>query len=254
MKSWGKWVGLVGITGLFLASCFDPPNYSPIPTIEFESIIFKDVSNSSDPDSLILAVRIKDGDGDLGLDANDPTDTLFPYQSRTFMDTISRFNGYYYVYKDGPFITYKTRRTNPDYDTLPAFVSPYNCVNWEIITIENKVDTFYFQPNPNHHNIFVEYLVKNNDGIFTEFDWTKEFAYPQCGITFDGRFPILSKDLSQNAALDGRIRYGMASTGFLILFSIKTLKLRITIQDRSLHKSNIIETPEFRLDQIKKSG
>ena len=94
---------------VILASCFDPPEYSNTPAIEFESVSFVDVSSPSDPDSLILAVRFKDGDGDLGLDANDPLDTLYPYQNRTFFDTIHNSNlGYYYAYKDGPFITYKT--------------------------------------------------------------------------------------------------------------------------------------------------
>ncbi len=255
MKSLGNWIAVSGVLTLLLASCFDPPQYNVIPSIEFESITFVDVANVSDPDSLILAIRFKDGDGDMGLDANDPTDTLFPFQVRTFFDTIANSQlGYYYPYADGPFVTYRTKRVNPDYDTLPAFVKPYNCVNWQILTIQNQVDTFYYQRNQNHHNIFVDFLVKNNDGTFTEFDWTKEFAYPQCGITLDGRFPILSKDLSTKSALDGRIRYAMPSTGFLFLFSIKTLKLRVTIQDRALRKSNTIETPEFTLQQIKKSG
>ncbi len=260
MKSPGNWVVLGSVLALFLGSCFDPPQYAPIPTIEFESISFKDVSNPSDPDSLILTIRFKDGDGDMGLDANDPFDTLFPYQSRTFFDTIKSSNaGYYFPNKDVAFITYETWRTQRygwkqkrlAYDTLPEFITPYNCVNWQILTIDSKVDTFYFERNRDHYNIFVEFLVKNNNGSFTEFDWTEEFAYPQCGITFDGRFPILSKDLSQKSALDGKIRYGMPSTGFLILFSIKTLKLRVTIQDRTLNRSNTIETPEFTLQQIK---
>lgn len=249
-----------GFLALFLLSCFDPPEYSNIPAIEYESVSFVDVTNVSDPDSLILVVRFKDGDGDMGLDANNPNDTLFPFQSRTFFDTIRNSNvGYYFPFVDGGFITYQTYRTDRygwkpklKYDTLPPFSKPYNCVNWEILSIENQVDTFYFERNPNHYNIQVDFLVKNPNGTFTEFDWTKEFAYPQCGITFDGRFPVLSKDLSRSAALDGKIRYGMASTGFNILFSIKTLKLRVTVYDRALNNSNTVETPEFTLQQIKK--
>ncbi|MDZ4715853.1 MAG: hypothetical protein SH819_10335 [Cytophagales bacterium] len=243
MKLQVNGIGLSVAVALFMASCFEPPQFSPIPSIEFESVVFKDVANQSDPDSLIVTLRFKDGDGNLGLDPDNLADKSPPFNNR-----------YYFIANDGSVITYKTKRTNPAYDTLPAFVKPYNCVNWESITIDNKVDTFYFQLNPNHYNIFVDFMVKNTNGSFTKFDWTKEFSYPQCGITFDGRFPILSKDLSQKAALDGKIRYGMPSTGFLILFSIKTLKLRITIQDRKLNKSNTVESPEFTLQQIKKSG
>ena len=105
-------------------------------------------------------------------------------------------------------------------------------------------------------NIFVDFYVGNGTG-FKRFDWVTEFAtYPTCGITFDGRFPVLSKDLSQKTPLDGTIRYAMTSTGFLILFGNKPLKLGITIQDRALHRSNTVETipNPFTLQQIKKSG
>ncbi len=243
MKALVNWVGLSTGICLLLTSCFEPPQYSPIPSIEFESVIFKDVANTSDPDSLILTVRFKDGDGNLGLDPDSDEDKSPPFNNR-----------YFFKASDGSVITYKTKRTMPGYDTLPAFVKPYNCINWELITSNNVVDTFYFQLNPNHYNIFVDFMVKNSNGTFTKFDWTTEFSYPQCGITFDGRFPILAKDITTKAALDGKIRYSMQSTGFLVLFSIKTLKLRVTIQDRLLNRSNTVESSEFTLQQIKKSG
>jgi hypothetical protein len=108
------------------------------------------------------------------------------------------------------------------------------------------VDTLYFQLNPDYNNITVEFLVKNSDGTFTEFDWREAFNYPNCGISFDGRFPILFKD-KPGAPLEGKIKYGMGSIGFKILFSTKTLKLRIQIKDRALNTSNFIETAEFTL-------
>jgi len=247
MRPVSSWGAICGLAVLFMASCFDPPQYSPIPSIEFDNVIFKDIADASLADSLIVTVRFKDGDGDMGLD---PSEIAIPYN-----------NKYYFKFSDGSFITYKTRRTNPNYDTLPAFVSPYNCINWEIATIPvgtppvQKTDTFYFQLNQNHYNFFVDFFVKNSNGSgYTEFNWQTEFQYPNCGIPFDGRFPILSKDLSQQSPLDGTIRYGMASTGFLFLFSVKTLKLRITVQDRTLNKSNTIESGDFTLQQIKKSG
>jgi hypothetical protein len=266
--SGAAWVGLMG---LFLLSCFDPPEYSNIPAIEYESVSFIDVNDVSDPDSLILVVRFKDGDGDMGLDADFFGDTLFPYNPQFFFDTIqSPTVPYYYPEEEfwmgnpqfrpeNPvFITYETYRTKRYgwkskllVDTLPPFVKPYNCINWVIRSVNNKVDTFYFERNPYHYNFHVDFLVKNPNGTFTEFDWTKEFTYPNCGITLDGRFPILSKDLSRAAALDGKIRYSMGSTGFNFLFSIKTLKLRVTVFDRSLNESNVVETPEFTLQQIR---
>src|SRR6185369_10270186 len=155
---------------------------------------------------------------------------------------------------NGTRVNYKAKRTIPAYAKLPSFINPYNCINWEITTVSGKTDTLYFDLNPNHNNISIDYLVKNNDGSFKEFNWLTEFVYPNCGISYDGRFPRLYKDLTHKTPIEGSIRYGMNSVGFLILFSTKTLKLRITILDRALHTSNTIETPEFTLQSIKKSG
>ena len=83
MKVLGNWAGLCGIVTLMLASCFQAPEYSLIPSIEFESVIFKDLSNPSDADSLILTIRFKDGNGDLGLG---DADTLEPFNSRFFYE------------------------------------------------------------------------------------------------------------------------------------------------------------------------
>ena len=240
MKSIGNWLALSAMAALLLTSCFDPPQYGPIPEIEFDKIVFKDIADPSAVDTLILSIKFKDGDGDLGLNASEVSE---PFNDK-----------FYYKFADGTYITYKTKRTKPGYDTLPAFVKPYNCINWEVKTVNAKVDTFYFQLNPNHYNIFVDFFVQKTDGTFKEFDWQKEFTYPNCGITFDGRFPRLSKDLTQKTPLDGTIHYSMESTGFLILFSIKTLKLRVRIQDRVLNKSNTIETPLFTLGGITVKG
>jgi len=229
------------IVGLAIISCFEPPEFSRVPSIDLADLKFKDVGDVSEPDSLIISLNFRDGDGDIGLDASNFEDQNFPYN-----------NKYYFRFPDGSLLNYEDKRTNPNYDTLPDFVKPYNCINWEIITGSGQAkDTVYFQLNPDHYNIFVVFLVKNPDGSFKEFDWREEFNYPNCGISFDGRFPVLSKDLSQASPLEGTIRYGMVSTGFQILFSIKTLKLRIKIQDRFLNKSNEIETPEFTLQSIK---
>ncbi len=220
------------LTGV--SACFNPPEFPVEPQIEFESIQYKEYGTGFDSeyDSLILTISFKDGDGDLGLD---PSENDEPYNNK------------FYFIAGGQYITYETKRTNPNYDTLPAFVKPYNCINWEVYKENNVVkDTLYFQLNPDYNNITVEFLVKNPDGTFTEFDWKEAFNYPNCGISFDGRFPILYKE-KPGAPLEGKIRYGMGSIGFKILFSTKTLKLRIQIKDRALNRSNFIETNEFTL-------
>lgn len=233
----GLWLFLIT---LGVSACFDPPEYPLQPQIEFESIVFKEYGSGfdSEPDSLILKISFQDGDGDLGLD---------PSELGCVSDNICFNNKYYFIKQDGTPVTYRDKRTNPNFSGLPDFVKPYNCINWEVRTLSSggPVDTLYFEINPDHYNIEVDFLVKNPiNGTFEEFDWTKEFNYPNCGISFDGRFPILFKD-RPGSPLEGTIKYGMGSLGFKALFSIKTLKLRVLIKDRALNQSNVIETPEF---------
>ncbi len=104
------------------------------------------------------------------------------------------------------------------------------------------VDYFYIKTNPYQYNFKVQFFVKNNDGTFSEFDFRREYCE-----THDGRFPRLT---DKDRALEGVINYSMVSSGFLATFSIKTLKLAITIYDRALNTSNTVETPEFRLEEI----
>ncbi len=104
-------------------------------------------------------------------------------------------------------------------------------------------DTLYYTPNPDHYNIEVDFLVKDPtapDG-FTEFDWRKTYC-----TTFDGRFQF-SELSDKDSSIDGTLRYSMTSIGFKALFSIKTLKLRVSIKDHARHRSNVIVTPEFTL-------
>ncbi len=255
MKLVVNWGSVCGVVAIFLASCADPPQYSNVPEIIFDNIIFKDIADPSAVDSLIVTVRFKDGDGDIGLEASELSP---PYNDKFYF----RLEGLRAVptavppsASDGTYITYKTNRTIAKFDSLPDFVKPYNCVNWEIKTVNQKLDTFYFQLNPNHYNFFVDFYIKSNDGTYNKFNWLEQFAYPNCGVTsFDQRFPILSKDLSQKTPLDGSIRNSMQSAGFLPLFSIKTLMLKITIQDRALNKSNTVTTGDFKLLDIRKGG
>lgn len=235
------------VMALALNACFKAPEFPIVPEIEYNNISLRKgppptPEVPSPADTLALVVKFKDGDGDLGLDGSE---TGIPYNDR-----------FYYVFQDGSFLNYRDKFTVPGYDTLPEFVTPYNCTNWEVIKDPDTnvtTDTLYFQLNPNHYNFFVDFYIQQNDNSFALYDWTKEFIYPNCNVNgFNGRFPILSKDLSQKTAQEGTIRYNMKSVAFNILFSIKVLKLRLYIQDRALHKSNVIETPAFTLQSIRK--
>jgi hypothetical protein len=238
-----------------VSSCFDPPEYPNTPTIEFAGISFVDTPDSGSElsaDTLALRLDFTDGDGDLGLNPDEIGEGR--YSERYYFKIND--NGRYYtnnplpVARDPQFVKFSTRRTTPGYDTLPTFTTPFKCINWEIVSesvngISTVVDTLYFQLNPNHYNIFVDFLVKQDDGSFEEFDFRQELC-----TTFDGRIPELSKEGGQSTPLEGTIRYAMASIGFKLVFGSKTLKLRVQIQDRALNRSNVLETPEFNLQNI----
>lgn len=255
-----KNVLVLGILGLLIGSCFNPPEYSSTPQIEIEgNVRFKEVGTNSDMDSLVLTISFKDGDGDLGL-GTDEIDS--PYNEQNF-----------FLDKNGKLITVRTTAADLDPgDVIPPFEKPYNCLNYlydSLFVPESQksvfdetynvadtflsgsvryytlLDTFYIEKNPNHYNITVEFLTKNGDGTFSTYDWRTVYDYPACGETFDGRFPILNDGNSH--ALEGTLSYAMKSNGFLPLLGSKTLKLRVQIKDRALHSSNIIETGEFTL-------
>lgn len=233
---------IVVVFGVGFTSCFDPPEYPVVPEIEFENIVFKDIPDPSEPDSLLLFIKFRDGDGNLGLEPNETGCYLSGNDTICFNEKF-----FYRSVIDGRPLNYAEKRTNPDFADLPDYVKPFDCINWEIV-YDNAglpTDTVYFELNPNHYNIFIDFLVKQADGSFEEFDWREEFC-----TTYDGRFPILAKDknLSVAGPIEGTLRYAMLSTGFKFQFSIKTLKLRVQIQDRLLNKSNIIETPEFQFN------
>jgi hypothetical protein len=112
--------------------------------------------------------------------------------------------------------------------------------------------------NENHFNIFVEFYISEDGLNFTEFDWFEEFC-----ISFNGRFPLLLDYYGQTVKAgpfkiklktpwEGEITYSMVSWNYLALFNTKTLKLRITIKDRALHTSNVLETLPFTLEGIRK--
>lgn len=297
-----KGFALLSFNLLVFGSCFDPPEFSVVPEIEFERVEFIDVPDPSIVDSLVLYIRFKDGDGDLGL-GQPPLDATFPFNDVSFYQenngkltplytTPATGNGANYEElvipnpQQGKLVTYSTRQ-KPEYSFLPPLASPQNadCLNYETLggavpstdpedgarrklliektalpvlgssveivdsfAVDGKIayyqirDQLYTTRNQNHYNIEVDFFVKDDpsspDG-FREFDWTQEFC-----TTFDGRFPVFSDKLS---SIEGTLRYNMKSVGFTTLFSIKTLKLRVTIKDRALNASNTIETPEFTL-------
>lgn len=260
--------GLFIFIGFAVGACFNPPEYPIQPQIEFENLTYKQVDGI---DSLVFSIRFKDGDGDLGLGDPDVGCSagsgnlvcfnnssyellqnsagsygLIPTGNSCSGTSVCYNRRFYFLKHDRTQISYKDKRTNPEYSSLPGFTKPFNCINWEVTRNANNVvvDTVYFELNDDHYNFEVDFLVKNLDGTFTEFDFTKEFDYPGCSTPYYGRFPVLYKDQS-GSPLEGVIKFGIGSPAFKLAFSLKTLKFRIKIRDRALNESNVVESGEF---------
>jgi hypothetical protein len=109
-----------------------------------------------------------------------------------------------------------------------------------------------FEQNENFFNIFVQFFVLENE-VWTEFDWEEIHCFD-----FNARFPEIGTEPTKiesdpfnilvKSSQEGTLTYSMRSYSFSDLFN-KTMKLRISIKDRALHTSNLIETPPFRLQE-----
>jgi len=195
---------------------------------------------------LTVEINFKDGDGDLGLDRNNSIDSEEPYNAIWYFlkdgTAVDKNISPYNEMDSSAFITFDDRST-PPYDTLPPYAPPYNCINY---LVEGSY-TYYFKQNLNHYNIFVDFYVKKN-GQWNFYNWLT--ANPsQCGETYNGRFPLLNES-GTTRPLEGSLKYDMVGAAFGVIFKLDTLKLQIRIQDRALHKSNMVETPEFVLRDI----
>lgn len=286
IKGLSLFAGLV----VLVSACFNPPEFSVEPTIEYADIYFGVTSDPSVADSIVLSIDFKDGDGDLGLEGStaegsNPEDFDNPFHPSNFflgkdgaLVPVGVWHQYsnlgYFIQIDngqqGTLMTLKMRQL-PEYASLPPY-SLGTCdylvdtilvderdaaivdKNYQNITdtLHSAVypsifvlrDTFYINPNPNYFNITVDFLYSSDGDNFVVYDWG------ECVSTYYGRFPVLSD--KKDSPLEGTLRYSLKSFGFENLFSTKRLKLRIQIKDKALHSSNILETPEFTLQKIRR--
>ena len=272
---------LIALAG---GSCFEQPEFSNVPKIEFESLTYKRVNNV---DSLILRISFTDGDGDLGLTADNQDNTcqvikrvqvganqfenqiclnnklyvllLYSDNRHILIDKNQScdYNSLCYNSKFFPakqvgqntyyYITHEDKRTNPEYADLPENIQPFSCTNWEITTIDGVTDTLYYNLNESHNNFEYELLVKNTNGTFTKFDFNEELPFCPSPPMTGGRFPILFSDRT-GSPLEGEIEYKIGSPALRLILGLKVLKFRVWIRDRALNKSLPVESDEFTLN------
>lgn len=199
-------------------TCYEKPEFPVVPEISINEFYFFQANDLQD--SMIFEINFTDGDGDVGLDANQ-TDPPYHIWQITF-------NGDTLFYGDN--------------DTLP----PFNCFDYEIFRVRDpqtntivRIDTVYVQRNKNHFNYFLDFFTLEN-GTWVLYDPRQE---PRCGPNYWGRVFWLNTQRDERP-LKGTIKYSLLS-GFRLLFRNDTLKIRIQIQDRALNKSNIVETEPF---------
>jgi hypothetical protein len=148
-------------------------------------------------------------------------------------------------------INYNTKKTVPQFDTLPAI----NCSNWEQVNNTSGIvtDTLYITQNEKAYNINVLLFIKNSSGVYQPFDPNAYFQFPGCNPNLlRGTFKDLSSDRGKNSPIEGTFRYNVQSAALNLLFAGKTLKIQVYIMDRALHKSNVIEKSDFTLASITK--
>ncbi|HLZ16499.1 MAG TPA: hypothetical protein VKQ08_05640 [Cyclobacteriaceae bacterium] len=242
---------------LITDSCLEQPTYSVVPYIELVDLTFKpgDISKQIQ-DTLIISLRFKDGDGDLGKGPDDSLnwDSYSPWYWA--YDTTNFSTGYVGLntialpgaYK---FLTYRVKRTIVQFDTLPAI----GCINWEQYFKGPLLeDTLFVTQNPNAFNLTVDVYTSSNGGQnYTRFDPSTYFAFPNCNVNmFNTAFPNLSSDMNKKSPLEGILKYKIQSYALRSIFSIATLKMYIQIKDRAGHLSDTVKVGGFTLASITK--
>lgn len=241
-----------------LSSCYRAPEFPNTPVISFTSEEVRQqvqyFDNLANGDSLVINIRIQDGNGDIGLTSSQNTP---PFQPIFYFDsTSSTGNKYNSFDPDLPLIKYGyiengvAIRTTLN-DTLPNFEFPYTILNYDTINVDNSLNIYYIQANPDNKNIHISFFVKDNPQDEFEHFRIEEIT----GGNYDARIPPLSNN---EAPLESTLSYSMVAilNPFKSLFKNKIIKLRIKIKDRGidtggiLNTSNSIETEPFTLVEV----
>lgn len=284
-KYWNKvlnqLIACVCSLSIFFISCQEPDPFPNTPNIKFNNLTFVELIENGTPDSLILSFDFEDGDGDLGIEG---TETYPPFHDFSFIcnsDEDSSFVSFgqndvtlpFLLFIPGipmfnresgeqtNYLVYSQTDTRPafsclDYDTLYVddarriYIQPGT--NFSSIDLDTyHKDTLYIERNRYADNILVKFFRKRGIDNYEEIDWrflTSEYG---CGISFDGRFPILDfESTSDGRSLQGTINYAMVSTGFRTVLRKDTFNIKFQIFDRSLNESNWAETGDITLDQL----
>lgn len=205
---------------IMLIACDKAPEYPSHPTIRFEKIqrfVVRNQYTLSHTDSIVVTLWFEDGDGDLGLSDQD---IYYPYQAYDFVWD-----------DDGNIVKLSSNAGEERYNPCYYIIGDYDT--------GGARDTFRVNYNNNHFNFFVDLWIKEGR-TFKKFD--------TCYSSLNGRFPVLNP-VKYDGPVDGELTFTISDQPWLSeIMAGKTGKFAIYIQDRALHRSNVVETPEIQFN------
>jgi hypothetical protein len=213
---------------LLLASCKEEENYPAEPQITIDDIVF-----IKESDSIFITLTITDGDKDFGLDPNNRSHSIYPFNAEFFVkksngqlvpsENIDLGNGQQDTNLISDLLKFGDRFT-PPYDTL----SDWSAINYTSVDPSKIPDLdkdLYYKYNSDHCNLMI-----SCPAIVQHYEPKRRFH----GL-FDLRIPQLSKKKQQVVA---RVPFIFSEE-----MHGQTITFQVWAKDRALHKSNVIETP-----------
>lgn len=237
-------IGLISLSFLGCNKEDDPPNYPNEPYIEFVDAYIA-YAHGKDQDSLVVKVRYRDGDGDLGLTIDQ---NLPPYHHATYFNRNSPYEAVYdFINFEGELLKLGDRPGG--LDTLPE----YNCKEYRVVGFSNehqqyRLDTLYRQINENAYNFYVDVFKKTGDK-YEYYDIFEETCVPVNGI-----FPLENKvgspfTIKKSSQWEGTITYNFRLYEMNQYWGGDSIKLQISIKDRALNRSNTVESPSIYVEK-----
>ncbi|MDH5610600.1 MAG: hypothetical protein OEY56_14065 [Cyclobacteriaceae bacterium] len=251
---------------LLLGGCFELPEFPVTPEISFHSVRFVE-TDAFGPDTLVLSFNFTDGDGDIGLDADEiyPPYHRFNYIVDSTVEFVYNRDYDLYFVKDttGNFVQYNREGTAAPYYSIseygslvgtysegPIDLPAYNCKNYiEVPDVDGNdigadtQDTILIEPNIFQNNIVLAFYRKRNGQME---DITYLFSADPCQDSFNSRIPIFDEN-NIGRPLKGVIHYAIQSYGFKSVFLNDSIFIDFYIYDRALHQSNVVRSKGFTL-------
>jgi len=268
-----KRLAIFSVVTLLFGTCISPPEFSIVPEIELLDVHFFKGADETAADTLKITLNFKDGDGDLGLNGDDPRYNSTPFNEKNFYlikDGVLQSVGTSSIVLNeietitkvvdvpdgvtGKLVTTQTPGGPPqdncyDYGFDSLYVKAKDVAIFDMSKLVRTIpksgtpefyvlyDNFYYKPNKNYRNIEIAFDTLNyNDPRPEDIYEEYDFHKKLCGIIpFKDRFPVLDES---NKQLDGTMKYIIKVSGLPDLFLGRQIQLRIKIKDRALHESN----------------